>query len=355
MVAIILSSSFMISATATSNSITSEDIENLMDTKLYELFITLKTVPEDLGLTLNDVDDAYVGQSFSIANITADGDCEPVYNILYLPIISNNNIIAFASVHKDAEGYSCSIGKKFAEQLDEILKSTNGNVAIISDDMDILTVDSESNSDYIIDCVDDEEEKSYVYEDVSNYNNIINGSSIYNKTYDLPVVTPPMTRAYNYFNSYPIVYQGNYNICWAAVAASMIMYEMPSQYPELYATAVCNKIGHTYDVGTVEDTRDALRAYLPSSYTPTIYYRSLTQNEIISEIDSNDPAAIFLSRGSNIGHVVAMCGYRSTSTSFQVRYMEPNYAEFEFAYYESSGFDFVYGGYSYSWIYTIKI
>lgn len=355
MVVIILSSTSMISATATSNTITSEDIESLMDTKLHELFITLKTVPEELGLTVSDVEDAYVGQSFSIANITADGDCEAAYNILYLPIVSNNEIIAFASVHKDNEGYSCSIGKKFAKQLEEILKSTNCNVAIIANEMDIIAVDSEDNTEFVIDYVYDKEVENYNFEEVSNYNNVINVTSIYNKSYDLPVVTPPMTKAYNYFNSYPIVYQGNYNICWAAVAASMIMYEMPSQYPELYATAVCNKIGHDYDAGTIEDTRNALRAYLPSTYTPTIYYRSLTQNEIISEIDSNDPAAIFLSRGSSMGHVVAMCGYRSTSTSFQVRYMDPNFAEFEFAYYESTGFDFVYGGYSYSWIYTIKI
>ena len=89
MVGIILSSSFLISASATSNTITSEDVENLMDSKLNELFVTLKTVPEDLGLTVNDVEDAYVGQSFSIANVTENGDYEATYNILYLPVTSH--------------------------------------------------------------------------------------------------------------------------------------------------------------------------------------------------------------------------------------------------------------------------
>lgn len=356
MVGIILSSSFLISANATSNTITSEDVETLMGSKLNELFITLKTVPEDLGLTLSDVEDAYVGQSFSIANVTAEGDYEAAYNILYLPVISNNEVIAVASVHKDSDGFSCSIGKKFAEQLEVVIKSTNGNFALVADEMDIIAVDTANNTEFIVDYVNNDTVDTYIYEDVCDYNNVINAAYIYNKSYDLPVATPPMTRAYNYFNSYPIVYQGNYNICWAAVVASMVMYELPSQYSELYATHVCNKIGHSYTAGSVSDVMNALEAYLPSSYNIAFVSRALTKNEVISEIDSNDPAAIFLTTSNaTMGHVVAMCGYRSTSSSFQVRYMDPYFQEFEFAYYESSGFDFVFGTTSYTWVYTVKI
>ena len=355
MVGIILSSSFLISANATSNTITSEDVENLMDSKLNELFVTLKTVPEDLGLTVNDVEDAYVGQSFSIANVTENGDYEATYNILYLPVISNNEVIAIASVHKDSDGFSCSIGKKFAEQLEVVIKSTNGNFALVADEMDIIAVDTANNTEFIVDYVNNDTVDTYVYEDVCDYNNVINAAYIYNKSYDLPIATPSMSRAYNYFTSYPIVYQGDYQICWAAVVASMVMYELPSQYPELYATAVCNRIGHSYTVGTPNDIITALNTYLPSSYNPTFVARALTKNEVVSEIDSNDPAAIILSCGSAVGHAVAMCGYRSTSSTFQVRYMDPYYAEFEFAYYESSGFDFVFGTTSYTWTSTVKI
>ena len=356
MVGIILSSSFLISASATSNTITSEDVENLMDSKLNELFVTLKTVPEDLGLTVNDVEDAYVGQSFSIANVTENGDYEAAYNILYLPVISNNEVIAIASVHKDSDGFSCSIGKKFAEQLEIVIKSTNGNFALVADEMDIIAVDTANNTEFIVDYVNNDTVDTYIYEDVCDYNNIINAAYFYNKSYDLPVATPSMSRAYNYFTSYPIVYQGDYQICWAAVVASMVMYELPSQYPELFATHVCNKIGHSYTAGGVDDVTEALDAYLPNSYTISHIDRALTKNEVISEVDANDPAAVFLLPNSGgIGHVVAMCGYRSTSTTFQIRYMDPYYQEFDFAYYENSSFDFVIGNSSYYWRETVKI
>lgn len=355
MATVIILSAFSVCANATSTVISSQDIETLMSGELRELFVTLKTVPGDFGLSLNDVQNAYIGQSFSIADYISNGTCEAINNIIYLPIINNNKIIALATITKSEENFSCSLGKKFASQLEEILKSSDSEIALVCDEMDIIAVSSEGEIDYIIDYPDNNNTETFCFNESCRSNNVIDPDTIYTMSYQLPTVSPQVSRAYNYFSSYPIVYQGSYNICWAAVVASMVMFKLPSQYPELYATAVCNKIGHSYTAGTVNDVISALRAYL-TSYTPTRVSRALTQSEIKAEIDSGDPSCIFLTAtGASMGHCVALCGYRSTSSTFQVRYMDPYYQEFEFAAYSSSGFVFTFGSNTYSWVETVKI
>lgn len=352
---------YSVSAAESSNTVTEQDIENLLDGSLGDLMLSVKSFPEDIGLTYSDVSNAYLGKTFSIAALNEENVYEAVSNVAYIPLISNGNVIAIFTIIKENNRFNCTVGKDFAEQLDSVMKSSNGKVALVSENMDIIAVDSSSTSSVVFDAPSDAAvfatKNKRTYSDVCVSGNTITSSEMYAEQYKLPSTAIPATREYNFLD-YPIVFQGEYSICWAAVAASMIMYEMPSQYPELYATAVCNKIGHSYTMGQPEDVIAALNAYLPSIYAPTMIYAPLTQNEIKTVIGNNDPACMFALPDHHMieGHCTALCGYRIVGSTFEVRYMCPMFETIKLMTYDSvNGCNYQIGSFTFTWYYTTRL
>ncbi len=343
------------------NTITVQDIENLMDGSLGDLMLSVKSFPEDIGLTQAEVSDAYLGKTFSIAELNEENEYESVSDVVYIPLISSGDIIAIFTIIKENGRFNCTAGIDFAEQLDLIMKSSNGNVALVSENMDIIAVDSSSTSRIVFDAPSESvafaSKNKRTYSDACRSNNTITANEMYSEQYTLPSATLPATREYNFLD-YPIVFQGNYSICWAAVAASMIMYEMPSQYPELYATTVCNTIGHSYTMGQPEDVIDILEAYLPSIYAPTTIYAPLTQNEVKAVIQNNDPACMFALPDHHMieGHCTALCGYRIVGSTFEVRYMCPMLETIKLMTYDSvNGCQYQIGSFTFYWVYTTRL
>lgn len=351
-------SSFGTASAVASTTITAQEVSSLMDGSLGDLLRTVKASPDLLGLDSSKVSTAYLGNPFTIASVE-DDTIDGKSNINYIPLISNGEIIAIVTILKNGNEYDCSIGIDFADELDAYLKSESDDVALVFSDYDLIAVDSASNNEILYDYPNETSTYSLStpisYSDVCLNTNVVDFSSLCDEKYSLPNV--PTSRAYNYFSSYPIVFQGDLPICWAAVVASMVMFELPSQYPELYATQVCNKINHAYTGGYAEDVIEALNAYLPSSYSPTYYGGALTTSLVKSTIDGNDPAYMYANRvdDSSRAHATALCGYSISGSTFQIRLMDPAYECFKFSTYTNSVFRYAFGTYTYEWHYTIRI
>ena len=358
--ALVFSISSFGSASATSAStITSQEISTLMDGSLGDLLCTVKSSPDLLGLDSSKVSTAYLGNPFTIACVEGD-EIDSKTNINYIPLISEGEIIAIVTILKNGNEYDCSIGIDFADELDAYLKSENNDVALVFNNYDLLAVDSSSNNEVLYNYPDEVSTYSLSapisYSEVSLNTNVVDYSSLCNESYSLPNV--PVSRAYNYFSSYPIVFQGDLPICWAAVVASMVMYEMPSEYPELYATQVCNKIGHSYTGGSPSvDVVNALNAYLPDVYVPTYFSYAMSTSAVKTIIDNNDPAYMSSYRidDSSSRHGTALCGYSVSGSTFQIRLMDPAYECFKFSTYTNSVFRFAFGSQTYQWSATVRL
>lgn len=351
--------SFGTASAVASTSITAQEISSLMDGSLGDLLRTVKSSPDLLGLDSSKVSTAYLGNPFTIASVE-DDVIDSKSNINYIPLISEDEIIAIVTILKNGNEYDCSIGIDFADELDTYLKSESDDVALVFSDYDLIAVDSSSNNEILYDYPNEMSTFSLSapisYSDVSLNTNVVDYSSLCNESYSLP--NAPASRAYNYFSSYPIVFQGDLPICWAAVVASMVMYEMPTQYPELYATQVCNKIGHSYTGGSPSvDVVNALNAYLPDIYVPTYFSYAMSTSAVKTIIDNNDPAYMSSYRidNSSSRHGTALCGYSVNGSTFQIRLMDPAYECFKFSTYTNSVFRYAFGSYTFQWSATVRL
>lgn len=110
-------------------SITQAEIEQALNSDICNMWNAVLDTPEALGFTNEDVKDAYIGEAFYIVRYNAD-EVEAVNDIVYLPIISNNKILALITLIKYDGIISCSIGKDFANELSNCLSNKSSQVAL---------------------------------------------------------------------------------------------------------------------------------------------------------------------------------------------------------------------------------
>lgn len=349
-----------------SNSITNSDIVKAKRTLLPDLISILLETPEALGISPNDVKDAVIGDDFSISQLSGSILSE-VKDILYWPIISNNQIIALITLIKYNGELSASIGKDFSEELTNMIYENEGNLALFSNEQNIYCVNNESEVSEVFIASDLDATtfsttilSEITYDSTCNNNNVISYDNILTSTENIAdYLISNETRAtssYLYLTDYPIVYQGSLPICWAATVAAMVIYEV-SSINNLTATQVCNAINHSYTGGSNADIINALNHYLPSIYVPTEYSRAMTKSEIQVIINNNDPACMLSQDiNSTSRHATSLCGYRISGSSFQIRLMDSAYECFKFSTYSSTnGFRFAFGNTQYEWDSTIRL
>ncbi|MDD6081782.1 MAG: hypothetical protein PUB89_02900 [Oscillospiraceae bacterium] len=354
------------------NSITTEDVV-FAETNLFpDLETNLVSTPEALGLTNENVRNIAIGEAFTIVDYV-NGSVDEVSDILYFPVISNENIIALLTLMKYNGELSASIGRDFADELSSYLKTNKDNVALFAYNQDIMGINSDSEIHVIFDTYEDSlissKDRSLAnisYNEIAKEYNVISDSNIYESsvaidTVSLSATTPTdktrnSSRSYNFLINYPIVYQGNYGICWAATVAAMVIYEVDS-ITNLTATEVCDAIGHTYTGGNVYDVLSALNYYLPSNYLPNPS-DVLSKDQIKAAINSDNPAymSCYDINNSDNRHAVSLCGYSETSNTFQIRIMDSAYQCFKFSTYSSTnGYLFAFGNTQYKWDYTVNL
>ena len=152
------------------------------------------------------------------------------------------------------------------------------------------------------------------------------------------------------------VYQGSYNICWAACVATIVNYKKGYS---LTAGNVATKMGHNYTAddyagASLSETVSALSRY-------GLTYGSsgkLSWSNVKSRINADQPFIVCIEEGSiNAGHMLTgygySCQYGDSEVDADSRYLQvwdPNGAKRSFSYYASS---YSLYGYSWTWTYTI--
>lgn len=362
-VLIIISLMFSLGAMSVSatedNTITQTDIEQALNSDVCNMWNAVLDTPEALGFTDEEVRDAYIGDSFQIIRYD-DNEAENVDDIVYLPVISNQEIIALITLIKYDGTISCSIGKDFAPELSDYLNSSNSQVALFSESTSIYGITPSSEVTEVFESPENTaryarvNEPAVSYSDIAYGNNVVSKEELMDETYVIPETLTRAATSYKYLN-YPIVFQGNLPICWAATIASMVIFELPQQYPQLYATQVCDKIGHDYTGSTVADNIKALKAYLPNNvYVPTFYDETMIPSEVQVIINNIDPA-LMGSRSSVGAHATALCGYAWYGSTFQIRLMDPAYECFKFSTYSGGKYKFAFGNTTMEWVDTIRL
>ncbi len=163
----------------------------------------------------------------------------------------------------------------------------------------------------------------------------------------------------DYLDTYQVVLQGNFNICWAATIASMLRWEMPNQHGTITAVNVVESTTHSslyrnsnYLGATLAFARTTLDNYLPAVYIVKSSGSARSRAQTRTAINNEDPIYMFLESGNN-GHAVANCGFLDwTDGSFTIRIMDPNYSSFQMSEYQSYGSSFYYttpAGTRYKW------
>lgn len=169
----------------------------------------------------------------------------------------------------------------------------------------------------------------------------------------------------DYLDTYQIVLQGNFNICWVATIASMLRWELPNQHGTITAVNVVESTTHSslyrnsnYLGATLAFARTTLDNYLPAVYIVNSSSSARTRAQIRTAINNEDPIYMFLQSG-NTGHAVANCGFLDwTDGSFTIRIMDPNYSSFQMSEYQSYGSSFYYttpAGTRYKWTASIYL
>ena len=349
------------STVSNDNTISTSDIMYAKTNLFPALEADLIYTPEALGFTSDNVQSISLGDAFTI-NTYDGGNFNDINDIMYFPIISDNNILALLTLTKYNGELSASIGKDFADELSDYLDDNDDTVALFSYEQDIFGIDSSSNVEVVFDSPDNNESRqpsmdNILYADVVTSSNVLSVETLYESTTDIDISGIEPTRSYNYLIYYPIVYQGNYGICWAATVAAMVIYEV-SYINNLTATQVCDAIGHGYNGGTKDDIIEALEYYLPSIYLPMYYPYVMSQYDIKTIINNDDPACMLCHdiNNSNNRHAVSLCGYSEWDGGFQIRIMDSAYQCFKFSTYSSAnGYLFPFGNTQYKWDYTVRL
>lgn len=343
------------------DSITQQEIQEAFQTQAADMWHALQDSPEALGFTPEEVQEAYIGSSFTIVN-REHGATETVDDILYFPVISDGHIIALLTLIKFDGMISCSIGKDFAPELSEYLEGAESNSALFSENGSIYAI----SPDLEISGIFHNEETSPAvrrstvdnvsYEDINREDNVVSAVELTEKTYRFPnVVSSRAASSYKYLTDFPIVFQGNYDICWAATAAAIIIFEMP-EVRNLYATTLCDQIGHPYKEGTANDAIRAMELYFPSTHILKWYNHAMAPNDVQVIINNIDPAYMSSKNvNGGLGHATALCGYAWYGSTFQIRLMEPDYECFRFSTYTNGKYRYTKGNSQYEWSGTVRI
>lgn len=367
-VLIIISLIFSLGAMSVSatedNTITQTDIEQALNSDVCNMWNAVLDTPEALGFTDEEVRDAYIGDSFQIIRYN-DNEAENVDDIVYLPVISNQEIIALITLIKYDGTISCSIGKDFAPELSDYLNSSNSQVALFSESTSIYGITPSSEVTEVFESPENTaryarvNEPAVSYSDIAYGNNVVSKEELMDETYVIPETLTRAATSYKYLTNFPIVFQGSLPLCWAASSAAIIMFEQPS-VGQLYATTVCNTINHPYTGGTDYDVIDALEAYLPSIYVPTLYSEAMNVNEVQVIINNIDPAymhsfCVDEDDEDYMDHGTSLCGYAWYGNTFQIRLMDSAYECFKFSTYNNGVFRFAFGNLQYQWCSTVRL
>lgn len=382
------------------NVITQTDITNSLQNSIPKIVSNIIDSPESIGLSKTDIENAYIGEPFNISNLDSKNDDNA---ILYYPIVNNNEIITIITLIKHNGAVSCTAGKDFSVNLNNVRSSdSDNNIILFEKDANILAV-SETNDVYVV-FEDKDIESSNSKTDFETTDNLeisdeqklflvgTNDSNIF-ETYKsdtnvIPSKIPVIQTLTSLSTSqtqqseispnnihprfdvelpdYPIVGQyiwlTQHGMCWASTMDSMLKYKFPNEFSDLTPQQICDDCGVGYDEGAYTyEVAGFLNRYLfddPARYIG----RPLSRPEVEYTIDNNNPAAVGAvctttdesSYYYQSGHMVALCGYDIFDDD--VRIMDPAYECFKWTSFNSDGdYLFAFDDVMFKWTNTVVI
>lgn len=282
----------------------------------------------------------------------------------------------------NGESIWATIGVDFAPLLNEAYLSGADTVTLIQDDSILYaTFDTQiiqQQNDNIFNLTDSQDTRSTITFNNKDFKvsplksdttcNQLTSMSINNskkETTTRGVITT--LRGKKSLPNYPIVEQGNYDLCWAAAIASMARYEMPTTYSRLSAKDVADDNDHDYTSADISFCLKSIKYYFQAPYYyPYIISRCLTPDEIKTVIDNDDPAFICASRRVSefefAYHAVAMMGYEFADDVTAIEIVDSTYtSRSKFCTFDSTNnwtfysTKITYGDIIYTWIQTIAL
>jgi uncharacterized membrane protein len=352
----------------TASSIITEKIDNIINSKLEPLLLSMMQDPSSYGFKDAEISECYIGLPFFITNIQNENK-NASNNIIYFPMINNKTIVGIVTLVKCDNEYSITVGKDFSKNLNTFIKSSKGVVTLVSTGGNIIGVDSQGEISYSSIFDDNntkgisDSELALATQKIANNNNSFTKDSITacffqpdNKKKTTENNSKSRINAdYNRLEHYPL-FQGSDGECWAAAVASMVEYEKGyCSKGEVY-----DSIRMTYGKGAqTPDVVDALTNLLGNPYRPTSYNRKMYNNEIREIIDNDDPACMLAVANDNIGHATALCGYHLTSYNYNsenwICFLEPHYECIRTTTITSSNITYSIDGYVFKWSETVRL
>lgn len=320
--------------------------------QLSNVITSIKQNPNVYEYTSEEINNAYLGQQFQITDLQASYDKEELF---YYPIICGSEVIGIVSIiYSEGHIISVTAGRSFADALNEILSSQSQNVrlAFYCDDSGIWAI-NESGKVFVI------FDNPNIQQDTQkNTRNIYLNSTAYipvntlyqkNQVFSLNKLSSSPRAAQKDLVNYPIVAQGGDPLCWAASLASILRFEVPSQYSSITARQVADKVGHDISGAWSYEVRDYMAQLMPSVYKPTYINSTLGFRDIMVIINNVDPLYIAAWAKDGGGHAVVICGYNLWNTGFTVRLMNPGTARFESMSLNTETPSFSYNGRPFYW------
>lgn len=308
-------------------------VEYINDKKFMECVEIVSKNHSIFGIDDNMID-ASIGKPFYVAEMSAKDKVCLNTSSTFIPIVNHNKIVSMIIAHGKDGNNSYTISKSFSDELTKAL-SNKENIALISDEFGNIMSVSENNITNIICmgdetfCTDIDDEYNLIYDNVDDFNNVVN-SSIYEDTclklQDLTGNSDRITATRTITNllpNYPCCTQGGAN-CWAFAVLSMAKYKITSSYQieMVYAKhTTANGANAPYTLSTIYNTI----VEIFSDYSPEKKNSKITNVQIAKNIQQDYPIFIKGTRtkddGTVVAHAVVLMGYEKTGNNLSGYYV----------------------------------
>lgn len=318
---------------------------------------------------------------------------DPISDIRYLPIYSNNDIVGIASIiDPDSSNPSYSVGKQFASELNAAVELHGGSYCLVfngsqtfyygngeavllseskpgllpfetnnitsatrTDEPPVSTVSSPSIISSRKIYYDFSE--SDLEADMTNAQKSLSFASAASSKTNIILQSPSTRTTYEDFELLPIghIDQGSTMLCWAVCTVLTGEYRTNISDYDIYDIA--DGLGIDYDEGGNNvDIIDALYDFYRITGTSQQGYYSY--NNVKYWIDRDKPIiALAYSGGNGLGHAVTICGYYFDHNSIIWSESYGTHAgSYCYVTADSSGqFVFVTNGVRYTWTYSVTV
>ncbi len=324
-------SAIMLMVLLFSNCIYAAESKKISESEILQIAETMLQVtleePKAYGLDNIDYDQLAICKPIKPYNYESK-NIQVIEDIEYYPVISGDNIVGnFTVCYGESGDYSVSFDTQFVKELNKYY-SKNEKFALIHNNGELIVKNKNSVTKII-----SSEGKNTIKQSAKDVMMGNDGIELTNIE-KMGNITSAETLAQASASTYKridmlYVSQGSYNLCWAAVAASMGEYYTGTTKT---ATYVADQLGIGYnDGGTVIDTKDALDTIYGKNAVAGAWI--LDQSSVVQAIDADTPiAASFGSSTGSMGHQVVICGYSYGSQGMVGIVRDSNYSSYKLVY-----------------------